>query len=361
MKAIIVTTQFVNNYGAVLQAYGFHVFLKEHGWEHVFYDQVSKSNRVFESILPLEKNSLYRIYKNFCKIPFAAQLHRRNARFLQFVNHNFPLSPKYKDQQAFLQEANLYDLYITGGDQLWNRSCLARPVNLLRFGDFSKPRISYSTSLGSAVYTPEEKAKLYAYLQEYAEISVREKEACELLNSELNVNVRQNIDGCFLVDRDTWKNVEVFNRKMPDKFILVYELLDHPDLNKAIRAMRERYSLPVVLIAQGLNPSTDCDIKVLDAGPAEFLGLFSHAKAVVTTSFHGTCFCVINEKPFVSLIGENETRINAVLDMFGLQQCYARSFKQLPGSPIDFRSAREKILQSRIQAYQYLEKYFEKK
>ena len=72
MKAIIVTTQFVNNYGAVLQAYGFHVFLKKNGWDHVFFHQSLKSNNVFESIFPLNGGSLYRLYCNLKTIPLYA-------------------------------------------------------------------------------------------------------------------------------------------------------------------------------------------------------------------------------------------------------------------------------------------------
>ena len=46
--------------------------------------------------------------------------------------------------------------------------------------------------------------------------------------------------------------------------------------------------------------------QIMDAGPAEFLGLFQNAAYVVTNSFHGTVFSVQFHRPFFTTVSPAE-------------------------------------------------------
>lgn len=360
MKAIIVTTQYVNNYGAVLQAVGFHRFLNKCSWPHEFLNQISKDSKIYASVFPFHRGSIYNVLTNIRRLPHAKETKRRLTRFEDFRKKFIPQTMQYESQQQVIDADLDYDLYITGGDQMWNRSCLNRPVNLLQFGNEKSPRISYSTSIGSAKFNDEEQKYLFDTLNRYNEISLRECTACDTLSSVLTTAVRCDIDGSFLIASDEWDEMSCFDEKRyPGEFILVYELLQHPDLEKAISALKEKYHLPVVLITVNSKPGIKADYVVRDAGPSEFLGFFSHARAVATTSFHGTCFSVIYKKQFISLIRESEQRINNMLDKFGLTENYCYKFAKLQQNEIDFTQADSVIELGRKDAEAYLRRYFQ--
>lgn len=358
MKALVVTTQYVNNYGAVLQAYGFHRFLKEHAWNHEFLYQLSGDTRVFESIFPLNRQALYRALCNCKKVPYSHQFKRRIRRFADFREAFLPQTALFRTQKAVMNADLAYDLYITGGDQMFNRSCLNRSVNLLEFGDRTAPRISYSTSMGSAAFSDEEKQQLFSRLQSYQELSLREETAVSFFQSGVTCPVHTNIDGSLLLSRSAWDEIAVFDeQRYPQSFILVYELLPHPDLERTVMKAKQQYGLPVVVITTRVKTIRCADYVVRDAGPREFLGLFGKAKAVITTSFHGTCFSVIYRKPFLTLIRQNEQRINAMLDSFRLSGCYATSFDDIPEPP-DYTVAEQRIAAGRDEAANYLGRFF---
>ena len=70
--------------------------------------------------------------------------------------------------------------------------------------------------------------------------------------------------------------------------------------------------------------------ELLQKRPFECLNLYRHADYVITDTFHGTIFSIINRKKFVTLIREskgssygNQEKLQDLLDRLGLQ---ARSF-----------------------------------
>ncbi|MGN1369983.1 MAG: polysaccharide pyruvyl transferase family protein [Aristaeellaceae bacterium] len=357
-KALVVTTQYVYNYGAVLQAYGFHAFLKQQGWQHDFLSLIPDDARLFDPVLPLGRESIHRLVRNARKLPLYAQMKRRRARFDSFVNGAFPQTQRFANQEEVLRAELNYDLYVTGGDQMFNRSCIKRPVNLLEFGNPAAPRISYSTSIGSAKFSAEEKATLLHRLSRYEEISLREESMLSFFDASFPRRVRCDLDGSMLIDCSVWDKVAVPVQGMPEKYILVYELLPHPDLQRAVAAAREKLKLPVVVIKPDGRTSIHADYLVMDAGPGEFLTLFRNSTAVVTTSFHGTCFSVIFHKPFLSLIRQNETRINNLLDTFELSAHYCQHFTAWPEGMSSYEKAEAMIEKGRSQAYQYLARYW---
>lgn len=354
-KALIVTTQYVNNYGAVLQAYGMHSWMKRCGFEHEFLNQLSGDSCVFEKILPINSQTPYKLVTNLRRLKNYGDLKHRLDNFELFRKKYLPQTVLYKTQEEIVKSNFDYDIYITGGDQMFNRSCLNRPANLLEFGKQDAVRISYSTSIGSAVFSAEEEQKLVNSLNKYTALSAREENACKWLSERVNVPVRTNIDGVFLADKMDWENISLFDlKRYPQKYILVYELMYHPDLEKAVLDWKKHYKLPVVVITTNQKTISCADFVVRDAGPAEFVGLFLNASAILTTSFHGTCFSVIAHKPFLSLIRSNEKRINALLEKIKLSDCCKVHYEGFnPCSP-DFTPAQEFFAKGREESEQYI-------
>ncbi len=355
MNLLVVTTQYVDNYGAVLQSYGFKTFLeKSFDADVTFLKPSNYNDGIFEKMLPLSKSTIFTAYANLKKIKTSVHLNKRKKSFLEFERSYF---------KEITDEGNLtcFDAYITGGDQMFNRSCLRTTNNLLPFAPDGKPKLSYSTSMGSATFSEQEWEGLSKAFDRYDAISLREESAIDSLKNRTETSLRIDIDGSFLIDKDCWNSVSKFDEKrFPEKYILVYELMTHPGLTKAVEKVRKQYNLPVVRIADKPQKNNDykVDVNVLDAGPAEFLGLFKNAECVVTTSFHGTCFSVINEKPLVSLVHQNEKRIPVLLEKCGLSECFKYEIDDdFTLNKPDFSKACEFINNGRVAAKEYLSEY----
>lgn len=61
--------------------------------------------------------------------------------------------------------------------------------------------------------------------------------------------------------------------------------------------------------------------RILTASPFEFVGLFANASCVVTTSFHGTAFSIIFNKPFKTVLfnSPGDGRALDVMNTFGIE------------------------------------------
>lgn len=331
MKALIITTQYVNNYGAVLQSYAFHDMLNELQLDHDFLLRESKDKQLFFRIRPLGKRSLYYVK---CNIMILLQLKTIKKRYTAFelFRNLMPQTELFKTEDQIFKSEKLkkYDVYITGGDQMFNRTCLEQTSNLLEFAPNNKKLISYSTSSGSDEFTDKESEYLSKRLKRYDFLSLREENSITQICKEKNIPYSINYDSSLLLPREKWAEISLEYPGVPSRYILVYELLLHEELNKVVRKARIKYKLPVVVISVVSKTSVDADIVIKDAGPAHFLSLFKNAEAIITTSFHGTCFSIIFAKPFISLVRNNEKRITGLLTELGLENHFSVNGDKMP-------------------------------
>ena len=97
-------------------------------------------------------------------------------------------------------------------------------------------------------------------------------------------------------------------------------------------------------------------------GPGEFLWLFAHANCVVTNSFHGTVFSILNEKEFVSVIPRgmtNASRIESLLKVVGLEARLVRAEESAPKGErprIDWGDVRTRLEAARRESVDFLER-----
>ena len=74
-------------------------------------------------------------------------------------------------------------------------------------------------------------------------------------------------------------------------------------------------------------------LNIRDFGPAEFLGIYSSASIIITTSFHGTVFSLLFEKPFYTITPQsknNNSRQQGILKFFGLEGRLLKEDQTLP-------------------------------
>lgn len=312
-----IITKTGKNYGAVLQAFALKRKLCNMGHEAHIIKFISKSS----------KNS-YKVCKykwglNGSKANIKAATHflqykRGTERFYNFRNEYFDFLGEYSNDKEIESNPPKCDIYISGSDQVWNpkisfdRSfycCFAE-----KYPDSVKA--AYAASIGLSEIPQEFYSEFKSRVKKFDYISVREKQAVSILE-KMGINSQTAPDPTFLLGKEEWSSFSEHTVKEP--YILTYFVSYPKGIEKTVKRFQEQLGLNVVNLMTSEESSGVGDIKIRNAGPKEFLGLFENASFVITSSFHGTAFSLINKKPFVAtLYKSTSSRVTELLDYFDL-------------------------------------------
>lgn len=386
MKKIgIITIHNSPNYGASLQAFALYEYIRQQGAKveiidlyrpnaHADYIQSKKylpyrlqKKSGANQLKIMVKKLLYTIVYGKKKAFTMGYYDDALMKFKVF-NSAIKMSKPYKSVDAIYADPPVYDVYITGSDQLWNptqRFCL-EPF-FLTFAPNDAVKISYASSIGISSLTNREKNDFKRWLPSYNAISVREKQAQKMLNEILiGKNVFQVSDPTFLLDRDFWKKMAIVPANR-EPYILLFPLMHDVYLLKfAIRMAHESGKKLVVV-----DPKKNVEgsyVLIKDAGPCEWLGLIANADLVLTDSFHGTVFSILlsshNFYSYIAPTNKRGARITDLLDTFELSDhllssSLEESYQQL-SSNIPSKEIISKIFQCEQEKSRlFLDKYIQ--
>ena len=288
------------------------------------------------------------------------------GRFKQF-NSFIKYSKTYNRLSDLKKDPPIYDLYISGSDQLWNP---AQPYCLepyfLTFVPTGKRKISFATSIGLTELTETEKADFKRWLSSYDAVSVREKQGKVLLDSFVGRGVEQVADPTFLLDTTYWDEVAVFPQTSK-KYILLFLLsLNKEILNYAVRLSRESGLELIVLKNATLSTADGLYIVDNDCGPREFIGYLGQADMVITDSFHCTVFSLLmgaeNFYTYINPVGKRGSRITDLLTTFELDDHllptgFDKSYQELTRVPINRKKVVETIENEKNHARTFLDRW----
>lgn len=303
MKIGILTLQYANNYGALLQTYALKYYLENKGQdvEIINYSPDMLANEY--SLNPMKcANNLRGRVSNALMIGRKYKSMRLFATFRKaFLN--IEDNDKVKDAVAFTKLINNYDLCIVGSDQVWNNDIVRNDT--IYFGDFKRDRTricTYAASIGKSQLDEFQVALFQKTLQRFDSISVRENKAKKNLSTiapELNIQVV--LDPVFLISENDWAAIEKapidINGNTP--YLLYYCLQKNEDMEKEALEVAQKNKLRVLTIHPTNNFKTDIGEKIQHVGPQEFIWLINHAEYVVTNSFHAAAFSIIFHKVLV--------------------------------------------------------------
>lgn len=376
MKKIGIITIFnVENYGAELQAYATQKALQTMGYDAelinypYFVSPRHKATKMSRPVFPISMK-LHIIKKclplvNMLKGLRSGNANRNRTRhFEEFQTANTRLSKEYRTMDA-LYEANLgYDACIVGSDQVWNpNNNTSLDPYFLSFVSSGR-KLSYASSIGVSVlpdYTYEYYRKAFNSLDA---ISVREEQAVGLVKQVSGKSAQWVLDPTLLLNKEQWLEVAKPTMGMPEKYVLLYELTPCPYLKILAKHIAEVKGCKVIRITKDANRvEADEDVvNVIDAGPAEFLGLFKGADFVVTNSFHGTAFSINFNKPFYVVTParkSNNSRQQSILRLFGLTGRLLLDGAPLPTEgqfALDFAQVNARLEEERAKSMNYLTK-----
>ena len=314
-----IVTKIGKNYGAILQAYALKKKLCDLGQDaHII------------KYAPKQSRNTYKICKypwrfrgalaNLKAISRCQEYREAIRRFYRFRDENYGfIGEFYNDAQI---EANPpeCDVYITGSDQDWN------PVisfDRAYYCSFAKKYptaklAAYAASIGLSEIPREFAAEFKNRVENFDYVSVREKQAAAILR-EMGIEAKLAPDPTLLLQREEWRQIS--SKVIDEPYILCYFVSYPHGIEKTVKQVQKKLGLKVVNLMLSEISAAVGDIKIRNAGPKEFLGLFENATFVVTSSFHGTVFSIINKKPFVStLYKSTSSRVTELLDNLGLSE-----------------------------------------
>lgn len=309
MKIGILTFHSQLNYGGVLQCWALQTVLEKMGHEVVVID------REFEHQI----RSIWAIFKDWPTIEwlkFIAKLillkpsGLRMFRYIntvKFVRRNIHLTPySFKGWRDAPKDLGV-DLIIVGSDQVWN-GIWQDPRTYLLENVRNIPIIGYAISLGMTKL-PDQYLKSYkAATSRFVDISVREKEAGEIL-SRIGFNPQRVVDPV-LLNYDNWhRTASSYNSGLVCYFIASDIICE--GVIRDLEGFSIKHNIPVNIFLQLYGKSRLKGKNVVvhyTAGPSEFYKAILSATCVVTDSFHGLAFSAMFNKNVRVIRPTNENR-----------------------------------------------------
>lgn len=280
------------NYGNIAQRYALQEFLRQKGYSFISYD-----NNI-DNISESDKNKF---------------------------KHTKDFVDRYIVRKEFDENDEL-PAYIVGSDQVWRNWDMPKDRGDIKyyFLDFLKKntakRISYAASFGldtleGANIDSELKDELTPLIMRFDAISVREESALGVIESEWGIkSAVQVLDPTMLLTKSQYaKLIDSANAPLErERGVFAYLLAATDNKQKIVKK-----------IAKQTNESIEEFYpKKIDILPPveQWLKGFRDSKLIVTDSFHGTVFSIINNTPFIVI--ENQyggvARMTSLLDVFGL-------------------------------------------
>lgn len=349
MKRVgILTFSNTVNYGASLQACALQRTVESLGCdcEVLDYSNRELDDRELGTRLSLSPSGIARY---FLRHGFER---RRVAAFSRFADANLNLTRKL-DRAALIEEAKTLDCVLVGSDQVFNPRVNGHDPVFFGTGIAGVTRVaSYAASLGDAtaeaiVACDDGAAERLAI---FSGLSVREPSSMEVLKGMGLAPVFMPDPTLLLTDND-WASLASRDGLGPisEEYVLVYTLNSEQKLMNRALEVAKRLGVPVVCLHYNTKDFPGV-VNMRDIGPSTFLELMRGASFVCTDSFHGACFSLNFNKPFIVKTSDaavqSNVRITDLLARYGLKDAlYGNAFAD--SMDIDYGSANQALLRDR--------------
>ncbi len=305
----------------------------------------------------------------------------RRSHPLKFGFSHYEITPACPLDRMY-EHNDRFDAFLLGSDQMWNYY-LSKPYKQSYFFDFAaddKVKVAYATSFGKEKYVgpPKEKAITQVNLKRFDGISVRDDFSKRICEEEFGVPAELVFDPVFLCDRKNYENLilEAENR-LNEKYIFAYILDPNPEVGRALKNAAAKSGLNVYVVfnessdkqkcKESLGTLDDKKIRYIEEPTVqEWLWLYQNSEFVLTDSFHGTCFSVIFNRPFVVLKnnGRGGGRFTHLLGTLGLLDYMAETPQEMITKfdhfgvrhKIDYKKVYKRINPLIKHSYDWLEK-----
>ena len=346
MRIGILTFHCAHNYGAVLQCYATQEFLRSNGYivEVIDYrpEYLLNPYKLFNTKHLFDINPI-RTIKNIIKYILTFRLkYRRWKGFNKFIYNYLNLSNRVYKRKI----PSNYDIYIIGSDQIWNPQ-ITNGFDPVFFGDFSfskdsKRYIAYAASMESKNLNTEEKNFYKNSLRHFDSISVREIDLHKLLEPLIENNIKHVLDPTLMVSPNLWNHFKSYNPNHK-KYVVVYQVMTNKNTLRIANNIAKQIGAEVRILTAWLQIKTKNTFQ--DATPEDFVNTIRNAACIITTSFHGTAFSVIFNRPFYTIMLNEGTdsRSTSLLKSLGLNDRLINMNDSPTFSTIDYTEPNKRL------------------
>ena len=312
------------NYGSVLQAYALQTYIEKLASQsgirceyEILNYRSPEQKRMYAKP---ELSSVRNVVRRLMYEPYRGKLDEQGRKFEAFIDQYLNTTCEFANLEALPSFTEKYDVLLAGSDQIWN--VRAKDFSYAYLFEECKPRkISYAASLGPLEidWSLYDKERYVSDLQEFDRISVREEKSREQLNKVYPTSSCDiHIDPTLLLDSEDWRTLSSGMDVNDGNYILFYCLEPRAEHLKIAELLSQKIGLPVVATRyRGKADYFNHFIKLYNAGPCDYISLIDHAAMVLTSSFHGTAFSILFQKPFFVLDGLADGRIHDLLKLSG--------------------------------------------
>lgn len=351
MKIEIITIHRLNNFGSAFQAMALYEYIRSMGYEVELLDyhpDYYKGKHI--------KNYIGRML-------FFKDLRIREKKFDTFIERYTNLSEKrYKTLKEVEKDCPEADLYIAGGDQLWNYHHICGNDDVYKLVFFNGRKISYGTSMGGNRFTKKQLCDLKAKVKTFESISLREKSSIDLFG-KMKLKATWVVDPVLLFPKEFYEKMAVVPKET--KYVFIYLVSPSPELDKIVQYISEKLHLMVIVYA-GFAPKCKCDEQKRDLGPEEVIGYIKNAEYVLSASFHATLFSIIFRKKFAVMLPDENTneRIYDLLNWTKLENKLVKTYEDFCRTydeDISYEEQEKLIAKRVLESKEYLRKSIEGK
>lgn len=377
MKKIGLILAYNSNYGAMLQAYALQNKIRELGChtEIISFRQsgFKRHVRMEAGLIPIYWNKIVcSLFKNYNASQWD-DVHKENLLLREketniFIKENLFDIKVYGDYKSLKEGAKAYDAIVVGSDQMWLPESMLGFFNSMYFVPNYVRKISYATSLGVSHYPWYAHHGARKAWNRMDFISVREEQGRNIISKICkNLHVEIVCDPTYLYDKDSWLKFIPYKQLSSDRYVLCYFLGNNPDLFIIAKEFARIKGLKVVSILSveySVNGDLSfADITVKGASPQDFINWIRGAEYVLTDSFHGIAFSVINEKQFYVFYPKRDnikqsrnSRIDNILNMWDCKDRLVFNLKdlELVEIPIDYNFLSPKVCDMRHSSISFL-------
>ena len=197
-----------------------------------------------------------------------------------------------------------YDILMVNSDQTWSeRFEYLLNIGFLYFAsNWSVIKFTYGASLGSDSWnvTPSILSNAKILVKSFKSISVREKNAINIIQHYLGVKPVFVLDPTFLINKNKYINLIQnfnYNISLNYNYLCVYQLDKNEFIENFIKETSIKYNMKILYV-DIFKPNYI----------EKFIFSYNISKAIITDSYHGTVFSIIFNKPFISFINSERGR-----------------------------------------------------
>lgn len=304
--------QRISNYGSTLQAYALWQLLQSKAPSaNIRYIDYEPGAPLIEAPENDEYHGPRRVVAKLIRYNSTSTTLSNRVRFF---NHKRRYSSQYLPSigvQGARDTSTKVDLQIIGSDEVFNcvqaNARVGYTPDLFGSGSRAKHLATYAASFGNTTLQKIEdfglQSELSTYLKRFDDLSVRDANSKEIVENLTGRTPAVHLDPTLVYDFSADQNVAApIPARRPYMIVYGYSGSFTPEENRAVAGFAKRAGLQVLAFG-GLQESADYFI---DCHPFEILEYFRRAEFVVTDTFHGSIFSIINEIPFATIVRPND-------------------------------------------------------